>query len=81
MSNNGYNTPLSEYQSAELMKELRAAYYLLSDSCNPETGAYSSSVNGWKNGNFEIIAVNLNIVSIWDTYVALNLFVFFLKQQ
>ncbi|XP_062582876.1 uncharacterized protein LOC134244633, partial [Saccostrea cucullata] len=44
MTNNGYTTPLSESQSAELMKEVRAARYLLPDSCNLE-----SSVNGWNN--------------------------------
>nr|XP_022293249.1 uncharacterized protein LOC111103919 [Crassostrea virginica] len=33
MSNNGYTTPLSELQSVELMKEMRASQYLLEDPC------------------------------------------------
>ncbi|XP_062581277.1 uncharacterized protein LOC134243073, partial [Saccostrea cucullata] len=49
MTNNGYTTPLSESQSAELMKEIKAAPYLLADSCDPDSGVYSSPVSGWNN--------------------------------
>ena len=52
MSNNGYNTPLSEPQSVELMKEMRASQYLLEDTCTPEAGIYSPAQSGWKNGDF-----------------------------
>ena len=52
MSNNGYTTPLSEPQSVELMKEMRASQYLLEDPCTPETGIYSPAQSGWKNGDF-----------------------------
>lgn len=50
MNKNGYTIPLSDYQSAKLMKELKASYYLNTDSCSPDTDVYLPLENGWNNG-------------------------------
>lgn len=50
MNKNGYTTPLSDYQSAKLMKELKASYYLNTDSCSQDTDVYLSLEDGWNNG-------------------------------
>uniref|UniRef100_K1Q7J7 Uncharacterized protein n=1 Tax=Magallana gigas TaxID=29159 RepID=K1Q7J7_MAGGI len=49
MNKNGYTTPLSDYQSAKLMKELKASYYLNTDSCSQDTDVYLSLEDGWNN--------------------------------
>jgi hypothetical protein len=49
ISNNGYSSPLGDYQSAELINEMRAARYLLETPCDltATTGIYANPVDGW----------------------------------
>ena len=49
MTNNGYVPPLKKYRSAELMREMKASRYLMSDSCSAADQIYSHSKDGWNN--------------------------------
>ncbi|XP_062596534.1 uncharacterized protein LOC134257978, partial [Saccostrea cucullata] len=50
MINNGYLPPLNKHQSAELMREMRTAQYLLSESCrDQEIYNFSALEDGWNN--------------------------------
>lgn len=55
VTNNDYAFPLSDSQSAELMEEVRAARYLLTESCDPDSGIYSSTANGWNSCEYHLI--------------------------
>ena len=52
MTNKGYIPPLKKYQSAELMREMKASRYLMSDSCSAADQIYSKSKDGWNNRKY-----------------------------
>lgn len=47
MANNGYAPPLTKYQSAKLMREVKASHYIMEESCSATDEIYSQLKDGW----------------------------------
>lgn len=50
MSSNGYSSPLTDTQTAELMKIVGVGPYLLEDQCSSTSGRFINEQNGWVKG-------------------------------
>jgi hypothetical protein len=49
MNDNGYLSPLSASETAELMAYMRVGRYLINPTCDASTGIYSGTTDGWNN--------------------------------
>ena len=50
MTSNGYSSPLTDAQTAELIKTLGGGPYVLQEQCTPTEGRFKNSQNGWVKG-------------------------------
>lgn len=55
MAINGYSSPLSDSQTAELMKTIGGGSYMLKDQCSPTSGRFKNSKDGWVKGKLYAI--------------------------
>lgn len=55
MTINGYSSPLSDSQTAELIKTIGGGPYMLKDQCSPTSGRFKNSKDGWVKGKLHAI--------------------------
>lgn len=55
MTFNGYSSPLSDSQTAELIKAIGGGPYMLKDQCSPTSGRFKNSKDGWVKGKLHAI--------------------------
>lgn len=55
MAINGYSSPLSDSQTAELIKTIGGGSYMLKDQCSPTSGRFKNSKDGWVKGKLYAI--------------------------
>ena len=70
MRNKGYTTPLTKYQSAELMREMKALHYLMAESCSHENEMYSHLKDGFNSckNAYTLVIIHFSCNHFSDRY-------------